>query len=47
MACGACASSTKKVSYLWTGKDGSTKVLSSEVEARAQVARKGGTYKAQ
>lgn len=47
MACGACASNRTKESYLWTGADGSKKVMSSEVEAKAQVARKGGSYKKQ
>jgi hypothetical protein len=47
MACGACASKTRKTTYLWTGTDGSTKTYSSEIEAKAQKARKGGSYKPQ
>lgn len=47
MACGKCASSSKKTTYAWTGADGTKKTYSSEVEAKAQVARKGGSYKAQ
>ena len=48
MACGSCAASRNaKTSYKWTGTDGSTKVFSTEVEAKAQVARKGGGYKPQ
>jgi hypothetical protein len=47
MACGACASKTSKTTYLHTAADGSKKVYSSEVEAKAAVARRGGAYKAQ
>lgn len=48
MACGVCASKNpKKASYVHTAKDGSKKVYSSEVEAKAAVARRGGSYKAQ
>lgn len=47
MACGKCASKSAKTTYIWTGTDGSKKTLSSEVEAKGQVARKGGSYKAQ
>ena len=48
MACGACTSkSTKKTTYVHTSKDGEKKVYSSEVEARAAVARRGGSYKPQ
>jgi len=46
MACGKCASKGGKTTYTWTGTDGSKKSYSSEVEAKAQVARKGGSYKA-
>lgn len=47
MACGACAQKNKKTTYVWTGTDGSTKTFSSEIEAKAQKARRGGTYKQQ
>lgn len=46
MACGACASKTSKTVYIHTAKDGAKKEYKSEVEARAAVARRGGTYKA-
>jgi hypothetical protein len=47
MACGKCTSKTAKTTYAWTGADGTKKTYSSEVEAKAQVARKGGKYKPQ
>ncbi|QWY82846.1 hypothetical protein PP641_gp020 [Arthrobacter phage SilentRX] len=47
MACGACAEKTKRVTYLHTAKDGTKTTYSSEVEAKAAVARRGGSYKAQ
>jgi len=47
MACGKCTSKTSKTTYVWTGTDGTTKAYSSEVEAKAQKARKGGDYKRQ
>lgn len=47
MACGACGSRTAKKTYVYTAPDGSTSVYASEVEARAKVARNGGSYKAQ
>lgn len=47
MACGACASNKTKVTYVHTDKTGTKKTYSSEVEAKAAVARRGGTYKAQ
>jgi hypothetical protein len=47
MACGPCAAKSKKTTYLHTAADGSKKTYSSEVEARAAVARKGGSYKSQ
>lgn len=47
MACGACASKTAKVTYVHTDGSGTKKTYSSEVEARAAVARKGGSYKKQ
>lgn len=45
--CGACGSKTHKASYVHTAKDGTKKTYSSEVEAKAAVARRGGSYKAQ
>lgn len=47
MACGSCGSKTKKVTYLHTDAKGSKTAYTSEVEARAAVARRGGSYKAQ
>lgn len=44
MAC-ACAKKAVRKTYVYTGPDGVTKAYSSEVEARAAVARKGGSYK--
>jgi hypothetical protein len=46
MACGACASNKSgKTTYTHTLPDGTKKSYSSEVEAKAAVARKGGSYK--
>lgn len=48
MACGACAQRTAKTEYVHTDRDGKvTRGIKTEVEARAAVARKGGTYKPQ
>ena len=48
MACGKCASpKATKTTYTHTLPDGSKKAYSSEVEARAAVARRGGSYKKQ
>lgn len=48
MACGACASKNPaKASYVHTAADGTKKVVATEVEARAAVARRGGTWKKQ
>jgi hypothetical protein len=47
MACGACGSSkTKSTTYTHTAPDGTKSGYRTEVEAKAAVARKGGTYKA-
>lgn len=44
MAC-AC-NKRKKSQYVWTSTDGSqTMTYSTEIEAKAKVIRKGGTYK--
>jgi hypothetical protein len=46
MACGACASKNKTESYTWTSADGRTSLsFRTEVEAKAKVARAGGSYK--
>lgn len=48
MACGACPSKNgRKSSYVHTDKSGTTKVYATEVEAKAAVARRGGSYKEQ
>lgn len=46
MACGVCASKTKKTVYVYTGVDGKKQEYRTEAEAKAQVARKKGSYKA-
>lgn len=45
--CGVCTSKSAKVTYVHTAKDGTKKTYSSEIEAKAAVARRGGSYKAQ
>lgn len=47
MACGPCAQKTKKAVYVHTDKTGKKESYSSEIEAKAAVARRGGSYKAQ
>jgi hypothetical protein len=47
MACGTCAKRQGRQTYLYTAPNGDKKVFSTEVEAKAAVARKGGTYRAQ
>lgn len=48
MACGACNSDkAKSVTYLHVAADGSKAAYRTEVEAKAAVARKGGSYSAQ
>jgi len=42
MACGCTRKSTTK--YVWTGDDGSTVEYDHEIQAKAKVLRKGGTY---
>jgi hypothetical protein len=44
MACGACASKNAKVTYLYTATNGTKTAYSTEVEAKAAVARRGGSY---
>lgn len=47
MACGACSQKRIKESFVHTLPDGTNKTYSSEVEAKAAVRRKGGSYKKQ
>lgn len=48
MACGACGSSKKaKQTWLHTASDGTKTTYSSEIEAKAAKARKGGSIKLQ
>lgn len=47
MACGSCASASKNYTFAHTSKDGKVSVYQSEVEAKAAVARRGGSYKKQ
>lgn len=47
MACGSCGKRTRPTTYVWTGTDGSTSTHTSETEANAKKARKGGTVKPQ
>lgn len=44
MACGGCAQRQGKKTYEHTASNGTVTVYSSEVEARAAVARRGGKY---
>lgn len=46
MPCGRCGSTrTAPERYEYTSADGTKKTFSSETEARAKVARSGGSYK--
>lgn len=47
MACGACSSRSQNFTYAHTAKDGKVTVYKSETEAKAAVARRGGSYKKQ
>ena len=47
MGCACNSTRVVRRSYLWVGTDGSTKVVASEVEARALVATRGGSYRVQ
>lgn len=47
MACGACPSRAASKSYVYTAPDGKQTVYSSETEAKAAKARRGGDYKEQ
>ena len=47
MACGACAKRKGRVTYVHKDPNGKETAYSSEAEARAAVARRGGTYSAQ
>jgi hypothetical protein len=42
--CGGGAATGKKVTYVATFSDGTTRVYQSEVEAKIAVSRKGGSY---
>lgn len=44
MACGGCAQRQGKKLYEHTDKNGKVTVYSSEVEAKAATARRGGKY---
>lgn len=44
MACGSCASRTGRPVFVHTDASGKKTSYASEVEARAAVVRKGGTY---
>ncbi|UOK18337.1 hypothetical protein SEA_BRUHMOMENT_20 [Arthrobacter phage BruhMoment] len=45
MACGSCASRTAPIKFEYTDKSGNKSIKTTEVEARAAVARTGGTYR--
>lgn len=47
MACGACAkrAAARKQTYEARFGDGTTKVYATEREAKAAIARKGGTFR--
>lgn len=47
MGCGPCTAKTKKTTYVHTAADGKKQTFSSEIEAKAAVVRRGGSYKAQ
>lgn len=45
MACGGCAQRQGKFSYVVTDGSGKKTTYGSEIEAKAAVARRGGSYK--
>lgn len=45
MACGACSAKNKKDTFVHKDASGKTTSFNTEVEAKAAVARKGGSYK--
>jgi hypothetical protein len=47
MPCNCGTKKAAKETFKVTHADGSTKVVNSEIEARASVARRGGSYKKQ
>lgn len=47
MPCGSCAQRQGKFTYAHTDKSGKVTVYQSEVEAKAAVHRRGGSYKKQ
>lgn len=44
MACGACSSRNSPSKFVVTTASGQKIIKNTEVEARAEVARKGGSY---
>lgn len=42
MACGC--TKRRKVEFVWTGDDGTQFVYDTEIQAKAKVLRKGGSY---
>lgn len=44
MACGACAKRQGKSDYKHVDKNGKITIFGTETEAKAAVARRGGTY---
>lgn len=44
MGCNCGSKKAAKVTFKVTHSDGSTKVVNSEIEAKASVARRGGSY---
>lgn len=47
MACGSCASRKVRETYVHTSPTGATQVYKTETEAKAAVARRGGSYRKQ
>lgn len=45
MGCSSCSKRAGRATYLVTFPDRSQKAYSTETEAKAAIARKGGTYK--
>lgn len=44
-ACGRCGSAASRATFVVTFPSGETRTYGTEIEARAAIARKGGTYK--
>lgn len=47
MGCSACSKKAGRTTYEVTFKDGTKQVYSTVIEAKAAIARRGGTYKEQ